>query len=120
MLLRELGVPARYVLGYLPGHEQEDGSFRVDRSASHAWVEVYFPRYGWVEFDPTPGNAENGQAADRTCRRRPGHEPAARSIVARPAVEVRRSARIRSTAHASTPRIRLPRNRRRRRRPARI
>ena len=61
MLLRELGVPSRYVLGYLPGHEQEDGSFRVDRSASHAWVEVYFAQYGWVEFDPTPGNAENGQ-----------------------------------------------------------
>jgi transglutaminase-like putative cysteine protease len=62
MLLREVGVPARYVLGYLPGHEQADDTWRVDRSAAHAWVEVYFPNYGWVEFDPTPGNADNGQA----------------------------------------------------------
>ena len=62
MLLREMGVPARYVLGYLPGRDPEsDGSYVVDRSAAHAWVEVYFPGYGWVEFDPTPGNGENGQ-----------------------------------------------------------
>lgn len=61
MLLRELGIPSRYVLGYLPGREQEDGSWTVDRSAAHAWVEVYFPGHGWVEFDPTPGNSENGQ-----------------------------------------------------------
>ncbi|MGI8928760.1 MAG: transglutaminase TgpA family protein [Candidatus Limnocylindrales bacterium] len=61
MLMRELGVPARYVLGYLPGQEMDDGSWRVDRSAAHAWVEVYFPGHGWVPFDPTPGNGENGQ-----------------------------------------------------------
>jgi hypothetical protein len=61
LLMRELGVPARYVLGYLPGRPQDDGSYLVDRSAGHAWVEVFFPGYGWVEFDPTPGNEENGQ-----------------------------------------------------------
>jgi hypothetical protein len=61
MLLRADGVPARYVVGYLPGQEQGDGTWRVDRGAAHAWVEVYFPTYGWVEFDPTPGNSQNGQ-----------------------------------------------------------
>jgi transglutaminase-like putative cysteine protease len=61
MMLRELGIPSRYVLGYLPGREQEDGSLLVDRSAAHAWVEVFFPGHGWVQFDPTPGNQENGQ-----------------------------------------------------------
>lgn len=65
VLLREVGIPARYVLGYLPGQEQSDGSWRVDRSAAHAWVEVYFPEHGWVAFDPTPGNAENGQEPTR-------------------------------------------------------
>lgn len=68
MMLRALDIPARYVLGYLPGQEQEGGTWRVDRSAAHAWVEVYFPHFGWVEFDPTPGNAQNGQ--------RPTHLPA--------------------------------------------
>jgi transglutaminase-like putative cysteine protease len=63
MLMRELGVPARYVLGYLPGKDPEnDGTYTVDRGAAHAWVEVWFPTYGWVEFDPTPGNDENGQS----------------------------------------------------------
>lgn len=62
MMLRALDIPSRYVLGYLPGRAQKDGSWIVDRSAAHAWVEVYFPGYGWVEFDPTPGNGENGQA----------------------------------------------------------
>ena len=62
MMLRELGVPARYDVGYLPGQQQEDGSWRVERSASHAWVEAYFAGYGWLEFDPTPGNGVNGQA----------------------------------------------------------
>ena len=60
MLLRDMGVPARYVLGYLPGKEAGD-VWTVDRSAAHAWAEVYFPKYGWIEFDPTPGNLENGQ-----------------------------------------------------------
>ncbi len=63
MLLREMGVPARYVLGYLPGRQQEDDSWLVDGSAAHAWVEVYFPGYGWLQFDPTPGNEVNGQEA---------------------------------------------------------
>ena len=65
MLLREVGVPARYVLGYLEGQEQDDKTWRVEAGAAHAWVEVYFPRYGWVEFDPTPGNFENGQEITR-------------------------------------------------------
>jgi hypothetical protein len=61
MMLRASHIPARYVLGYLPGQEQEDGTWRVDRGAAHAWVEVYFPRFGWVQFDPTPRNGEDGQ-----------------------------------------------------------
>jgi hypothetical protein len=63
-MMRTLGVPARYVQGYLPGKELGDsaGTRQIDGSASHAWVEVYFPNYGWVKFDPTPGNTANGRA----------------------------------------------------------
>ncbi len=51
--LRNMGIPARYVSGYLetlppPGKKKLIGS-----DASHAWVSVYFPNIGWVEFDPT-------------------------------------------------------------------
>jgi len=51
--IRNMGLPARYVSGYIetippPGKEKLVGS-----DASHAWVAVYFPGVGWVEFDPT-------------------------------------------------------------------
>ena len=64
MILRTLGVPSRYVEGYLPGQPQADGTYLVDNSAAHAWVEVWFNGVGWVPFDPTPGDATltaNGQ-----------------------------------------------------------
>ena len=77
MLLREVGVPARYVLGYLEGQEQPDETWRVEAGAAHAWVEVYFPGYGWVEFDPTPGNFENGQSITRLPTGDPNASPGA-------------------------------------------
>ncbi|HSZ26179.1 MAG TPA: transglutaminase family protein [Cytophagaceae bacterium] len=51
--MRNMGLPARYVSGYIetmapPGKEKLIGT-----DASHAWVSVYFPEIGWVEFDPT-------------------------------------------------------------------
>ncbi len=54
VLLRLGGVPAREVVGYLPGSRSEDGRFVSRENQAHAWVEVWFPRYGWVTFDPTP------------------------------------------------------------------
>lgn len=54
VLLRANGIPARVVNGYLPGARQADGRFLSRESQAHAWVEVYFPGYGWVSFDPTP------------------------------------------------------------------
>jgi transglutaminase-like putative cysteine protease len=61
MMLRTQQIPARYVVGYLPGRSTDSGAYTVTRSAAHAWVEVYFPAIGWIQFDPTPGNVENGQ-----------------------------------------------------------
>ena len=54
MLAREAGIPARMAVGFLPG--SIDGDDRVVRvSDAHAWPELYFPRLGWVRFEPTPG-----------------------------------------------------------------
>ena len=50
-LLRHVGIPARYVSGYLyRGSEDHDRSLP---DASHAWVEVYLPHLNWVGVDPT-------------------------------------------------------------------
>lgn len=56
VLLRSAGVPARLVQGFLPGDRSSTGIETLRNSFAHAWVEVYFPGYGWVEFDPTGGN----------------------------------------------------------------
>ena len=56
MLMRVKGYPARYVLGYLPGAiDQNSLVQQVTNQQKHAWVEVFFPTYGWVTFDPTGG-----------------------------------------------------------------
>ncbi len=58
VMLRAQGVPARVVTGYATGeYERERGDYRVALAAAHAWVEVYFPSYGWVEFEPTPARS---------------------------------------------------------------
>ncbi|GBD11763.1 Protein-glutamine gamma-glutamyltransferase [bacterium HR23] len=56
VLLRAVGVPARVVAGYAPGTlDQEKKVFVVRDKDSHAWTQVYFPGYGWIDFEPTPG-----------------------------------------------------------------
>lgn len=55
VMLRSEGIPARVVSGYATGERQSDGSFLVKDSDSHTWVEVYFPGYGWVPFEPSGG-----------------------------------------------------------------
>jgi len=59
VMLRAVGVPARYVTGFLPGEYNDlGGDYIIRESDAHTWVEVYFPSYGWITFDPTPGGAE--------------------------------------------------------------
>jgi transglutaminase-like putative cysteine protease len=56
--LRRLGIAARFVSGYLfiPGDGAQDNVGRyVGGGSTHAWVQVYLPSAGWIEFDPTNG-----------------------------------------------------------------
>jgi transglutaminase-like putative cysteine protease len=50
--LRRLGIAARFVSGYI---FLDDASGHVGGGSTHAWVQVYLPSAGWVEFDPTNG-----------------------------------------------------------------
>jgi protein-glutamine gamma-glutamyltransferase len=55
VMLRAEGIPARFVTGFLPGEYNDvAGDYIVRASDAHAWVEAYFPGYGWITFDPTP------------------------------------------------------------------
>jgi protein-glutamine gamma-glutamyltransferase len=62
IMLRAVGVPARYATGFLPGEYNDvGGDYIIRGSDAHAWVEVYFSGYGWLTFDPTPpGNEMHG------------------------------------------------------------
>ena len=54
LMLRFLGIPARVAGGFTSGKRDGDSWVVTDHNA-HAWVEAWFPGYGWLAFDPTPG-----------------------------------------------------------------
>lgn len=68
VMLRSVDVPARLAVGYLPGEPGEKtGEYIIRDKHYHAWVQVYFPGYGWVDLEATPGgSAAQGQVAIET------------------------------------------------------
>ena len=57
VILRHMGIPTRIAEGFLPGSRDLNAATeQIPFSSAHAWVEVYFPGYGWLTFDPTGGN----------------------------------------------------------------
>ena len=61
VMLRSQGIPARMVTGYTTGTKVSgEDIYIVTDSHSHGWVEVFFPKYGWMPFEPTPGESLPG------------------------------------------------------------
>jgi transglutaminase-like putative cysteine protease len=58
ILLRSVGIPARWAVGYAQGEALEESQFAVRQRDAHSWPEVYFPGFGWVEFEPTVSQPE--------------------------------------------------------------
>ncbi|MEW6564409.1 MAG: transglutaminase domain-containing protein [Spirochaetota bacterium] len=62
LLLRSQGVPARVAVGFFI--DPDTGAFNyypILSNMAHAWVEVYFPSYGWIEYDPTTSILAEGE-----------------------------------------------------------
>lgn len=62
VLLRSAGIPARWVKGFTEGtlentlaSAEGENVYTIANNNAHSWVEVYFPGYGWIPFEPTKG-----------------------------------------------------------------
>ncbi|MBD2765216.1 hypothetical protein IEE91_08480 [Kocuria sp. cx-455] len=90
LMAREVGIPSRVAVGYLPTTPVSDSRggelFQVGTGDAHAWPELYFEGVGWVRFEPTPGipttpeyapesGNEPGQDASGQPDQTPGQEP---------------------------------------------
>jgi len=64
VLTRLLGIPARFVTGYTAGTVTSGGYHEVKNTDAHAWTEVYFPGFGWIRFEPTPGGQGTASRPD--------------------------------------------------------
>ena len=59
VMVRSLGVPTRTVSGYRGGQWNDlDNTYTISENMAHLWLEVFFPEFGWVLFDPTPSYTE--------------------------------------------------------------
>ena len=65
MMARAKGIPARMVIGFLPG-TFADGRYTVRAADAHAWPELYFPGAGWLRFEPTPAGRTGSAPAYTT------------------------------------------------------
>lgn len=61
LILRQIGIPARYCTGFYVESEDGSNSVLLREKNLHAWVEVYTGQYGWVTFDPTSTSAYPGR-----------------------------------------------------------
>ncbi|GMO25345.1 MAG: hypothetical protein Ta2B_04900 [Termitinemataceae bacterium] len=53
-MLRSIGIPCRVAVGfYMDLKEERLGFFPIRSKMAHAWVEIWYPQYGWIEYDPT-------------------------------------------------------------------
>jgi transglutaminase-like putative cysteine protease len=54
LMARSLGMPARVAVGFTSGaYDSKSATYVVKASGSHAWTQIYFAKYGWVNFEPT-------------------------------------------------------------------
>ncbi len=112
MMLRTLGIPARWVAGYAPGqYNARDHGYLIRAIDAHAWAQIYVAPYGWIPVDPTPGynvpNVVKTPAASEAPAIKPVTPPNVHILpavhyAAPPGVNTHRSVTQRSIRHTDT------------------
>jgi len=57
------GIPSRVAIGFTSGTRGSGGTWNVTTADAHAWPELYFPKLGWLRFEPTPGGSDGQGSA---------------------------------------------------------
>lgn len=86
LLLRQLGIPARYCTGFVVDPSECDGSVVLKSKNLHAWCEVYLGELGWTIFDPTSSSvySENDTAPNEGHESRPEKNSSSSPVPSRP------------------------------------
>ena len=72
VMLRSVGIPARMAAGYSQGEYRfEEEAYLVTLNNAHSWVEVFFPTYGWIDFEPTAAQPLIQRPAEMDTARQP-------------------------------------------------
>ncbi|MFJ5988510.1 transglutaminaseTgpA domain-containing protein [Lentzea sp. NPDC092896] len=75
VMARVVGLPSRVAIGFTAGVPSADNAYRViSTDDAHAWVEIFFPNYGWMTFDPTPVSDGRGIVPPYLRETAPGQE----------------------------------------------
>jgi transglutaminase-like putative cysteine protease len=83
VLARAAGLPARLAIGYASGiYDTANARYVVTEADAHSWAEIYFPDYGWVEFEPTAAREVPERSAETTLPDIPESWSEGRSLVA--------------------------------------
>nr|MBA3874931.1 transglutaminase domain-containing protein [Anaerolineae bacterium] len=101
LMLRTLGIPARMAAGFAQGTwDETQAAYSVKEKDAHTWVEVYFPGYGWIEFEPTAAQAPLNRQDDTPQPNLPTPTPAATST---PTITPTPSPSPSATTNSTTP-----------------
>ncbi|HEX2906396.1 MAG TPA: transglutaminase domain-containing protein, partial [Phototrophicaceae bacterium] len=80
MMARSLGLPARMAAGFAQGEwDAAQNAYQVRERDAHTWVEIFFPGYGWVEFEPTAAQTPLNRVDDTPAGPEPSATPLASS-----------------------------------------
>lgn len=71
---RIVGLPTRYIEGFkMPSQPYKENLYEVKKLNGHAWVEIYFPKVGWLTFDPTPQSQNQQGLTEQHQNEYPGY-----------------------------------------------
>jgi transglutaminase-like putative cysteine protease len=103
VLARLVGIPSRIAIGYTSGTKHSGGIWKVTTADAHSWPELYFPKLGWLRFEPTPGGPHGQGTASPPNYAQPGGSSGPSNIAPPPPTKGGITETIRNGTHVKAP-----------------